>query len=167
MKKYLMLFCFAFILVASYAQENDTLLDYGMQLISQQEFEKAIPFLNTYSQKHPESLNAKLQLAFCFTQTGQLNKSIDLYKSILSARPGYHRAYYMLANLHMQKKQLDKALNFSNKALSFEKKYPDYLLIKAQILRHRGNLKEACRYYKKAKRKGSTEAKNSLDKYCK
>lgn len=167
MKKYLTLICFAFILCASYAQKNDTLLDYSMQLISQQEFKKAIPYLKTYNQHHPENLNAKLQLAFCLTQTGQLDKSINLYQDILSVRPGYHRAYYMLANLYMQKSQLEKALSFSNKALEFENNQPDYLLVKAQILRRQGDIKGACRYYKKAKRKGSSEAKYSLDKYCK
>lgn len=150
-----------------YSQENDTIMDYSMKLIQKQEFAKAIPFLQDYSSDNPDHLNSKLQLAFCYTQTGDLNKSIGLYQSILSERPNYHRAYYMLANIYYRQDNSAKALEMINSALSMEESDPDYLLMKGQALRKTGDLKQACKYFKKARKEGSSEAKFEYTKYCK
>ena len=166
MKKYLVLILILGIGNTLFSQTGDTIMQYSLKLIRQQKFAKAIPYLQEYSKQNPDHLNSKLQLAFCFTQTGQLNKSIKLYKSIVAQRAAYDRGYYMLANLYLQKQAFSQALNFVNKALSFDKSNADYLLAKAQILRQQGKMDEACQFYKKAKRKGSSEAKRSLKKYC-
>lgn len=167
MKKYLLLIFAACIVSTVFSQENDTLMDYSLRLIRQQQFAKAIPYLKKFRNSHPDHLNAQLQLAFCYSQVNQTDKSIELYQRIVEKRPEYDRAYYMLANLHMEKKALTKAMQYTNKALLLNKNNPDYLLIKAQVLRRRGDMNQACRYYKKAKRKGSSEAKRSIKKYCK
>ncbi len=167
MKKYLVLFFMLIIVLASFSQNNDTLMDYSMKLIRQQQFAKAIPHLIKFSENHPDHLNSKLQLAFCYRQTNDLEKSIDLYQKIIAERPEYDRAYYMLANLFKKKGNLSKASELGQKLLEFDKENPDYLLINAQILREKGDLKQACKYYKKAKREGSSEAKFSYKKYCK
>lgn len=167
MKKYLIIILTICCFYSLYSQENDTLMDYSMKLIQKQEFTKAIPHLINYITNHPDHLNSELQLAFCYTQTGDLQKSIDLYQKILSERPDYDRAYYMLANIYYRQKNNAKALEMANNALNLSKDNPDYLLMKGQTLRQTGELKQACKYFKKAKKAGSTEAKFEYTKYCK
>ncbi len=167
MKKYFVLFLTFITVLTAFSQDNDTLMDYSMKLIRQQQFAKAIPHLVKYSKNHPDHLNSQLQLAFCYRQTNELEKSIKLYQKIVAQRPEYDRAYYMLANVFMEKGKLDKANELGKKLLEFDNESADYLLINAQILREKGKLKQACKYYKKAKRSGSSEAKLSYKKYCK
>jgi len=167
MKKYFMLFLTITAVLCAFSQDNDTLMDYSMKLIRNQQFAKAIPYLEKYSGNHHNHLNSRLQLAFCYRQTNNLNKSISLYQDIIAQRPEYDRAYYMLANAFMEKGNLDKANDLGKKLLRFDDENPDYLLINAQILREKGDLKQSCKYYKKAKRSGSNEAKHSYKKYCK
>jgi tetratricopeptide (TPR) repeat protein len=167
MKKYLTLILTLLAFCSLYSQENDTLMDHSMKLIQKQEFAKAIPYLQKYSSNNPDHLNSKLQLAFCFTQTGDLNKSISLYQNILAERPEYHRAYYMLANIYYRQDNNNSALEMINTALNMEESDPDYLLMKGQVLRKTGDLKQACKFFKKARKAGSSEAKFEYTKYCK
>lgn len=167
MKKYLTLILTLISFYSLYSQENDSLMDYSMTLIQKQEFAKAIPYLKTYSSNHPDHLNSKLQLAFCYTQTNDIQNSINLYNTIISERPNYDRAYYMLANNYYRLGNSFKALEMSNKALNLVDDDPDYLLMKGQALKQSGNAKQACKYFKKAKKAGSSEASFEYTKYCK
>jgi tetratricopeptide (TPR) repeat protein len=167
MKKYLTLILTLFAFISLYSQKNDSLMDYSMRLIQKQEFAKAIPHLIKYSSNNPDHLNSKLQLAFCYTQTNELEKSNELYRKIISARPEYDRAYYMLANNYYRLNNSAKALEMANSALNLVADDPDYLLMKGQALRQSGDAKQACKYFKKAKKAGSSEAKFEYTKYCK
>src|SRR6056297_436291 len=125
MKKYFVLILMLSTVLASFSQDNDTLMDYSMKLIRQQDFAKAIPHLRKYSESHPDHLNSKLQLAFCYRQTNDLEKSIELYQKIIAERPEYDRAYYALANLFKEKGNLSKANELGQKLLEFDKENPD------------------------------------------
>jgi len=167
MKKYLTLILVLLSFFPLYAQVNDTIMDYSMKLIQNQEFKKAIPHLKSYSKANPDHLNSKLQLAFCYTQTNDLQKSINLYQTILSQRPEYDRAYYMLANIYYRQENTAKALEMASQALNLVDDNPDYLLMKGQALRQSKDIKKACKYFKKARKKGSNEARFEYQKYCK
>ncbi|MFO7865032.1 MAG: tetratricopeptide repeat protein [Salinivirgaceae bacterium] len=167
MKIYLTLFCLLSLLLSANAQNSDSLLKVGMELIRQHQFEKAIPVLEKAKSLDAEKMNIRLQLAFCYTQTEQLDESIKLYQQIIDERPDFVEGYYMLANVFLLKQEYQKALNMSNLSIDMDDDNPDYYLVKAQVLRHMGDLKAACKNYKKAKRKGSHEAEKSMEKYCK
>ncbi|MDA3865859.1 MAG: tetratricopeptide repeat protein [Salinivirgaceae bacterium] len=167
MKIYLTLFCLLSLLLSTNAQNSDSLLKVGMELIREHQFEKAIPVLEKAKSLDAEKINIRLQLAFCFTQTEQLDESIKLYQQIIDERPDFVEGYYMLANAFLLKEDYKNALIMSDISIEAGGDNPDHYLIKAQVLRHMGNLKDACKYYKKAKRRGSHEAEKSMEKYCK
>jgi len=167
MKIYLIVFMLMIGKTSMFGQNVDSLFDESMNLIRQQAFKEALVPLQKAHELAPGKLNILLQLAFCFTQTNNLNESAQLYRKIIQNRPEYVQAYYMLANVLLLQKDYDNALNMSNKALDLDSDNSDHLLLKGQILIELGNKKEACKYFKQAKRAGSEEAKFTMAKYCK
>lgn len=167
MKIYLMLFIIAFGSLFGHAQSTDSLFNKSMELINQQEFLNAIPLLKKAHDISPDKLNIILQLAFCYTQSDQLEMSADLYQKIVLKRPDYAQAYYMLANILLLQSKYDNALSMSNKAIELISDNADFYLVNGQVLIELGKKKAACRMFKKAKRLGSQEAIITMYKYCK
>lgn len=167
MKIYLVLFMLMITKVMTFSQNVDSLFNESLELIRLQSFCQAIPCLQKAHELAPKKLNIMLQLAFCYTQTKELDKSAFLYRQIIQNRPEYTQGYYMLGNVLLLQKDYSNALIMSNKALDFDCDNADHLLLKGQILIEIGDKKKACKYFKKAKRNGSEEAKFTMSKYCK
>lgn len=68
-------------------------------------------------------------------------------REIVRMYPSYSRAWYLLAHISLEQKDLDSALLYINQALKLEPDHPEILCKKAQIRQYGGCAKEAYELY--------------------
>lgn len=136
------------------APQNQTLVLLGLALIKQKKYDDALNALDAESdlrsahskeQAMMNALKGQAQLG-----KGLLLESVSSFNRAIALDSHCIRAYLGLATLHFSQNEKEKAYIFLNKAFEINNKDPDVWILKGDLERVQGNLKESVKSYSKA-----------------
>ena len=86
-------------------------------LIEEENFEKAIEFLNILNIEDPNNYFLKMNLGACYKKTGNFKKALDIYNSAKELPEKDSELYYNIGNLYFSMKDYKESINFYDMAI--------------------------------------------------
>ncbi len=130
-------------------------LRYGDRLLMEQNFDAAITAFESAIELDDKSQRAKHSLAFAFLLRGNLKKGVHLLKKNIDEAPRYYRNYETLANVYINTKNFDLAIDAMIKELSLNPKQPSRQAQLAQLLLKKGEAASAIDHFREALKENS------------
>ncbi len=110
----------------------------------------AIGILQVFSQSHPNKWSAKSCLGDLYFLSGDYRASRSVLESVEKAGAADALSFYRLAQLATVDSDLDKAINFSNRALQEDPHMFEAQLMLARLFAEKRNFADANKAYKRA-----------------
>jgi len=103
-------------------------------LIEQEDFEKAIEFLNILIIEDPNNYFLKMNLGACYKKTGNFKKALDIYNSAEELPEKDSELYYNIGNLYFSMKDYKESINFYDMAIKDNSNHSKSYINKASAL---------------------------------
>lgn len=97
----------------------------GYQLVNQQQYLKAIPYLEEAVSQSPEYSKAWLQLGYCYFNSNQATKAFTAYQHAITLEPDFAQAYLYTGNAHLRRAEYDDAIQSFGRATTLKSDYTE------------------------------------------
>lgn len=105
--------------------EADVYFMIGLSLVNQEQFKFALPYLLRATELSPDDDEIQFQYGLTLAQSNALVEAKQVFLNILNRNTEHADTYYNLGVIELYDENVDKALNYFNKALKVQ---PDHLL---------------------------------------
>ncbi|MCC3861055.1 tetratricopeptide repeat protein [Pseudemcibacter aquimaris] len=109
--------------------------------------DEALNILETITRDNPENVEAHNCLGNVLKEIGNLDAAMHHYMQALSIAPKAAFVHFNVAILHRDSGNLEVAIQAMDQALEIANDYPEYLMVKAELLKMRGKYSEALSIY--------------------
>lgn len=116
--------------------------------LKEEQYKKAIPYLEALEALDPEDLNVRVKLGLIRMELKEYDKAITVFKAILEKNPDSDRIHYYLGSLYEETKQNDAAIAELRKIKPGSKMYSDAALHVAYLMKQKGQVEQAKIYMK-------------------
>lgn len=113
------------------------------------DFDNALVYIDQNLAKSPGDIDFLYKKGVAKAETGQLNPSVDLFRTVIAKDDTYEPAYSKLGSVYYRKRDYDSARYFSNGALVLDDQDTEALLTLARISDRRKAYWVALNYYDK------------------
>lgn len=134
---------------------------------------KGVSILKKLLSKSPGFLRAQSVLAQAYLDAQQLDEAFQVSNVILKMEPGHSKAHLMQARVSLEREHFRAASASLDQALSYDfsvRQSLSYFIIKARILEHSGNVRDALQTLQTAmkmtKSAGSSSSSNRREKHA-
>ncbi len=111
------------------------------------DFENALVYINQNLSKTPKDNDFLYKKAVALSNTGQATEAIGLFRQVVVQNDSYASAFSQLGTVYYQKRRLDSARYFANRALKLEGKDIDAMLTLARVADRKKGYWVALKHY--------------------
>ena len=124
-------------------RQADVLVQGVWDLVAAEKYDEVITNMTKVIEQDPTLLTAWYQLGWAYWQTGQKEKTVELWKQLELLAPGTPHTYNLLAQVHIGQGQMQEGADYLNKSLALDPSQYWARFAKARVMLWSGRATEA------------------------